>query len=69
MVVVQYFTITHFISILTFQSEQVWFYRGEKKREEKCEREAVTVIVIYKPERHSSQSIFEFAVAAAAMLC
>ena len=39
--------------------------QGRKKREEKCEREAVTVIVIYKPERHSSQSIFEFAVAAA----
>ena len=34
-------------------------------REEKCEREAVTVIVIYKPQLHSSQSIFEAAAAAA----
>ncbi len=29
--------------------------------DEKCEREAVTVIVIYNPPLHSSQSIFEAA--------
>ena len=41
--------------------EQTLGFHGYVRRsaDGKCEREAVTVIVIYNPGLHSSQSIFE----------
>ena len=41
--------------------EHIHGFQGYVRRsaDGKCEREAVTVIVIYNPGLHSSQSIFE----------